>query len=188
MNIDDNPPHGYIPPGPVESAPWAGGYELPETRAEALRAVLAGVALGAYDERILGWLAGIDDPTCRTVASLVWRARLAGGAYLTARLDGLRRLLGAVLADEQRDRQLAVEAAERELAAIVAASPAVTDTGADIAALIAAGYRVGFGRMPGEDSVLVTLTGPLGSTARAAGSTPGEALRSAWPLGEDGRR
>ena len=35
---------------------------------------------GAYDTQIVNWLTGWDDPTCRTIASLMWRCRLAGGA------------------------------------------------------------------------------------------------------------
>jgi hypothetical protein len=185
MNLDENPPHGYIPPGPLDAPPWEGGYCLPETRREAFAAVLQGVRTGTYDNRVLAWLAGLDDPTCRTVASLLWRARLAGGIHLTARLDGLRRMLGAVLADEHRDRRLVLEAAERELTAITEARPGPPDTSADIAALLAEGYTVAFTRLPGGPDCLVVLTGPLGSTARGFGYTPAEALRSAWPLGDD---
>jgi len=114
--------HPYIPDGPVETAPYL-GYCQPETRQAAFAAVLAGVQLGAYDEHIIGWLVGGDDPTCRTIASLMWRCRLAGAAQLDARLDGLRRLLAAVLADEERSRQLALEHAEAELSDITAAAP-----------------------------------------------------------------
>ena len=72
-------PHSYIPYGPIETAPLA-GYCRPEIRREAFGAVLEGVELGAYDERMIAWLAAWDDPTCRTVASLLWRCRLAGVA------------------------------------------------------------------------------------------------------------
>jgi hypothetical protein len=47
-------------------------------RQEAFAAVLEGVETGAYDLRIITWLTGWDDPTCRTIASLLWRCRLAG--------------------------------------------------------------------------------------------------------------
>jgi hypothetical protein len=70
-------PHPYVPTGPVEAAPYL-GYCPPEVRQEAFCAVLEGVELGAYDERMIAWLAGWDDPTCRTIASLMWRCRLAG--------------------------------------------------------------------------------------------------------------
>jgi len=128
VNIQNDPgpvtPHPYVPPGPLDTAPWEGGHQLPETRREAFRAVLAGVTLGAYDEAVTGWLAGLDDTTCRTVASLMNRCRLAGAADLAARLDGLRRMLSAVLASETRSRQLALEAAEAELTQVTAAHPA----------------------------------------------------------------
>jgi hypothetical protein len=130
MTVDDDrpgtkppaAPHPYIPPGPVETAPYS-GYCQPEIRQAAFAAVLQGIPIGAYDQRMVSWLVGWDDPTCRTFASLMWRCRLAGTAELTARLDGLRRLLAAVLADEHRSRQLALEHAEAELADICAAGP-----------------------------------------------------------------
>ena len=118
--------HPYIPPGPVEAAPYQ-GYCQPEVRQQAFAAVLAGVQLGAYDTRMVNWLAGWDDPTCRTIASLMHRCRLAGTAHLVARLDGLRALLAAVLASEDRSRQVALEHAEAELADICANQPG--DTG-----------------------------------------------------------
>ncbi len=40
--------------------------------------VLEGVDTGAYDRRIAAWLAQLDDSTCRTIASPMWRCRLAG--------------------------------------------------------------------------------------------------------------
>jgi hypothetical protein len=46
---------------------------------EAFSAVLEGVERGAYDMQIVNWLTGWDDPTCRTIASLMWRCRLARG-------------------------------------------------------------------------------------------------------------
>lgn len=73
------PPHSYIPDGPIETAPYL-AYERPEIRHAAFAAVLEGVELGAYDTRMVTWLAEVgDDPTCRTIASLMWRYRLAGG-------------------------------------------------------------------------------------------------------------
>ena len=73
------PPHAYVPSGPLEAAPYL-GYCPPEVRREAFSAVLEGVETGAYDTQIVNWLTGWDDPTCRTIASLMWRCRLAGGA------------------------------------------------------------------------------------------------------------
>jgi hypothetical protein len=50
----------------------------------AMHEPLTGLRLGAYDERVLAWLAGWDLPTVGTVASLLHRVRaaepLAGGA------------------------------------------------------------------------------------------------------------
>ncbi|MFG2145526.1 hypothetical protein ACGFRG_15185 [Streptomyces sp. NPDC048696] len=66
-----------IPVGPIESAPWNLPIgDFPAVLAEAF----AGVELGAYDRRIIEWLAGWDSPTVATIASLVLRARKAGGA------------------------------------------------------------------------------------------------------------
>lgn len=76
-NPGGNPPHAYIPAGPVEAAPCE-GYCPPEVRREAFAAVLDGVETGAYDLRIITWLTQWDDTTCRTLASLLWRCRLAG--------------------------------------------------------------------------------------------------------------
>jgi hypothetical protein len=72
-----DPPHAYIPAGLVEVAPYL-GYCPPEVRQEAFDAVLEGVEMGAYDRRIITWLAQWDDTTCRTIASLLWRCRLEG--------------------------------------------------------------------------------------------------------------
>ena len=73
------PPHSYIPDGPIEAAPYH-GYCPPEIRQEAFGAVLEGVETGAYDRRIIAWLAQWDDTTCRTITSLMWRCRLARAA------------------------------------------------------------------------------------------------------------
>lgn len=46
----------------------------------------AGVTLGAYDARILEWLAGLEPDTCAVVAGLITRAHAAGkGARNRAR-------------------------------------------------------------------------------------------------------
>jgi hypothetical protein len=39
----------------------------------------AGVELGAYDDRIAGWLAGWETTTCAVIATWVARAHAAGG-------------------------------------------------------------------------------------------------------------
>ena len=171
MTLDDRPPHDYVPAGPLDAAPWEGGYQLPETRAAAFRAVLAGADLGDYDQRIIAWLAGLDDPTCRTVASLIWRARQAGAAELAARLDGLRAMLTAVLDDDTRDRQLALEHAGRELGQIAAGRPGTART-------------VTFDLMAADDDVYFVLTEALGEWAarqrHEADSDGGNPSRIRW--------
>jgi hypothetical protein len=52
-------------------------HEDTHERKTALQATLDGVQLGAYDERILHWLAGWEIPTVATVVSLLWRVRQA---------------------------------------------------------------------------------------------------------------
>lgn len=64
-----------VPRGPIDKAP--GGCSPRSVLAAALREPLAGIELGTYDERILAWLAGWDDPTVMTIASLLHRARAA---------------------------------------------------------------------------------------------------------------
>jgi hypothetical protein len=77
------------PLGPLDREPvsvhvpfvsYPGGqyrYENAEERLAALLVALAGVELGAYDRRIVHWLAGWDMPTAAVVVSLLWRARHA---------------------------------------------------------------------------------------------------------------
>ena len=57
-----------------------------EERRAALLAALQGVQLGAYDERVLEWLAGWDVPVVAAVVSLLHRVRKA--ATLQARRGG----------------------------------------------------------------------------------------------------
>jgi hypothetical protein len=67
-----------IPTGPLERDP--GGF-LPEPMQEAmLLEALAGVELGAWDRRIIAWLAGWTASEVRTIASLIQRARAAAVA------------------------------------------------------------------------------------------------------------
>ena len=67
-----------LPAGPLQSAP--GGFVPEPERAVILAGVLAGIELGAWDRRIVEWLAGWDTCTALTVASLIARARAAGPA------------------------------------------------------------------------------------------------------------
>jgi hypothetical protein len=64
-----------VPRGPINETPW--GLRL-EDCAAALREPLAGIELGAYDERILTWMREtLDQPTITVIASLLHRARAA---------------------------------------------------------------------------------------------------------------
>lgn len=69
---DRNPLHRHG----LTSDEWR--REVRTYAAAALREPLEGVELGAYDERIIEWLAGWDIPTIGTVVSLLHRARRAG--------------------------------------------------------------------------------------------------------------
>ena len=62
--------------GPLESDP--GGFVPQEERAAMLAGVLGGVELGAWDRRVVGWLAGLDTSTALMIASWIARAREAG--------------------------------------------------------------------------------------------------------------
>ena len=70
------PNAGRVPAGPVEVPP--AGFVPEAVQAEILAGVLAGIELGAWDLRILGWLAGLDASTVLTVASWIARSRAAG--------------------------------------------------------------------------------------------------------------
>ncbi len=65
-----------VPAGPVETPPP--GFVPKAGRAEILAGMLAGIELGAWDRRILEWMAGWDASTVLTVASWLARARAAG--------------------------------------------------------------------------------------------------------------
>jgi hypothetical protein len=65
-----------VPAGPVEAPPP--GFVPRAGQAEILAGVLAGIELGAWDGRILEWMAGWDTSTVLTVASWIARAREAG--------------------------------------------------------------------------------------------------------------
>ena len=53
---------GRVPGGPVEVAP--AGFVPEAVQVEILAGVLAGIELGAWDLRILGWLAGWMPARC----------------------------------------------------------------------------------------------------------------------------
>ena len=64
-----------VPAGPLESGP--GGFLPGEERLAVLAGALDGVELGAWDRRVVRWLAELDTPTLVTVASWIARARAA---------------------------------------------------------------------------------------------------------------
>jgi hypothetical protein len=67
------PPHDYIP---IRSSTFAPpGTASPAVRMEAFKAALEGIPTGAYDDRVIAWLCEQDDPTAKTVVSLMWRCR-----------------------------------------------------------------------------------------------------------------
>ncbi|MGB6162062.1 MAG: hypothetical protein WBF75_05750 [Pseudonocardiaceae bacterium] len=65
-----------VPNGPVQVAPL--GFVPAVEQARILAEVLAGVELGAWDQRMVAWLAGWDAATVLTIASWIVRAREMG--------------------------------------------------------------------------------------------------------------
>ena len=65
-----------VPDGPVEVAPP--GFVPAAEQQRILVEVLVGVELGAWDQRMVAWLAGWDAATVLTVASWIVRARERG--------------------------------------------------------------------------------------------------------------
>jgi hypothetical protein len=69
------PANAGFPYTPINEPLW--GTPRDE-QATTLRAPLAGIELGTYDERILTWIVEIcDTPTVMTIVSLLHRARAA---------------------------------------------------------------------------------------------------------------
>jgi hypothetical protein len=70
--------HGsvQVPAGPVQAAPVS--FVATDEQRRILAGVLEGVELGAWDERMLEWLAGWDAAAVLTVASWIVRARATG--------------------------------------------------------------------------------------------------------------
>jgi hypothetical protein len=64
---------------PLETLPRpAPAFSTARRREAALRAALRGVALGAYDERLITWAArSLDEPTVQTLTGWLERARRA---------------------------------------------------------------------------------------------------------------
>ncbi len=113
MEANQTPdPTGYTTMAALDAEP-PGGFCQPEVRYRAFREALTGVELGSWDIRIIHWLVGWDDATCRTVVSLLWRARQAGEAAaigsVREHLASLADHVGRRLADEHADRQAIAE-------------------------------------------------------------------------------
>ncbi len=85
-------------PGPGKMAPHC--HRILEEACEA-----AGVKIGAYDHRILVWLAGWGPETCAVVAGLISRANLAGVVFTA----GQETIVAQALADAEKYRRRRVE-------------------------------------------------------------------------------
>jgi len=86
----------HIYDSPPGTGAWgAGNHRLMEDACTA-----AGVQLGAYDQRILLWLAGWEPATCAVIAGLITRA--AAPALIPADMRGVLDALD-VAADHKRD-------------------------------------------------------------------------------------
>jgi len=69
----------YTSVEPLETEPIGPLVIGPEGRREAIEDALRGVTLGAHDRRTLTWMVKLlDQPTLRTIVSLIERAHLAG--------------------------------------------------------------------------------------------------------------
>jgi len=64
--------------GPIQTAPQ--GFIPRPGHAQILATALTGLELGAWDQRILHWLADWDTCTVLTIASWITRARAAPGS------------------------------------------------------------------------------------------------------------
>jgi hypothetical protein len=92
---------------PAVRAVWAAfdadpgpGKLYPHNEAMLLQAcAAAGVTLGAFDRRILGWLAGWEPTTCAVIAGLITRAAAAGQKMLP---PGYESVLGQAVRDAVR--------------------------------------------------------------------------------------
>ncbi|HUR74406.1 MAG TPA: hypothetical protein VMZ00_09020 [Sporichthya sp.] len=73
-----------IPDGPIEGEPFdairaADGERLDAAERQAILATLNGIQLGAYDLRIVDWLATWEPSTVAVICSWIHRARTQGG-------------------------------------------------------------------------------------------------------------
>ena len=92
----------HIYDSPPGTGAWGdGNHRLMEDACTA-----AGVRLGAYDHRILVWLAGWEPATCAVIAGLITRAHQASEALTPAQLATVLDALD-VAAEYKRDRAAA---------------------------------------------------------------------------------
>lgn len=86
-----------VPPAPRGTPPAPGlpGIAIPQPRPATGRIVLPDDLPADLDE-LLAWLPGRDDWTARTVASLLWHARLAGQAQAALTASQVETLLAAL--------------------------------------------------------------------------------------------
>ncbi len=105
-------PPAWLPAGPLESSPGTEVYlalghrVLGQTdAADELRRALDGIPLGAFDRRIVGWLAGWDHDSVVPVLSWLYRTRAAGIASGAAQAAAAERLRLAELLWQMHDRQ-----------------------------------------------------------------------------------
>lgn len=125
-NLSGEPFDHYIPQGPLNEAP-GGGFQPPHVRRKALTAILRGAEVGQHDEEYLDWLSALDDNTCRTLGSVMWRARLAGRAEITSTVANLLAYVDEVLDTTDRDLPNALEHVGRELDLITEYAECLTD-------------------------------------------------------------
>jgi hypothetical protein len=64
----------YVKPEALNEPPQGGPVPL-GLRRQAILDALQGVELGAHDWQTVDWLAGLDEPTSRTIVSLLLRVR-----------------------------------------------------------------------------------------------------------------
>jgi hypothetical protein len=123
------PAEASVPlPGPIETDPTGELASIADRHGEAdrinpagqvaramLDQALSGITLGAYDRRVVAWLARRDQPTIATVASLLHRSRAVGATDGREEADTQLR---ASLVDRDADpgetaRELAATEGER---------------------------------------------------------------------------
>ena len=110
-----------------DAAPGAGRMRPPNLAMLMDACAEAGVAVGAYDSRILGWLAQWEPQTCAVACGLISRAHQAAVDSVREHLASLADHIDRRLADEHADRQEIAEETAAHLRMLArGAKPAVT--------------------------------------------------------------